>query len=169
MEGIGFQWPVWDPYVPLLMITIFILYFLDLFIQYGSKRKRERTFQQKHKTFAFVPTENKEMAHFIFLAFSAGVSEEIIFRGYLINYFISWADNSLFGIITACLISSMLFAFLHGYQGMQSMIKIFVFAMLFSAIFILTQSLLLVVIVHAIIDTLSGFVSIYLMKHISEE
>ncbi|HUR31123.1 MAG TPA: type II CAAX endopeptidase family protein [Saprospiraceae bacterium] len=169
IEGLGIEWPIWHPYVPLLMATIFLLYLLDLYVQYGNKKKRERTFRQKHKSFAFVPTEHKEMLHFVFLALAAGIGEEIIFRGFLIQYFIFWAGNNLSGILIASVISSLLFAFLHGYQGWSSMIKIFLFALLFSAIFIFSQSLLLVIIIHAIIDTMSGFISIYLVKRISEE
>src|SRR5687768_15834748 len=113
IEGLGLDWPVWHPYIPLLLIAIFLFYFLDTYFQYGTRKKRERTFQLKNKSFAFIPTDGREMIHFIFLAIAAGLGEEIIFRGYLIQYLIFWTGNDLTGILTACIGSSALFAFLH--------------------------------------------------------
>ena len=109
------------------------------------------------------------MGHFIFLAIAAGISEEIIFRGYLIHYLVFWLNNDFQGILTACIASSALFAFLHGYQGVYSMIKIFFLSLMFSAIFVWSESLLIVILVHAIIDTLSGLVSVYVMKGANRE
>lgn len=169
LEGLGLVWPVWHPYLVPVLITIFMFYFLDIYFQYGTRRRRERTFSQKSRAFAFVPTINKEVIHFVFLAVAAGIGEEIIFRGFLINYILYWTGTGLAGIIVASMVSSGLFAFLHGYQGFQSMAKIFLLSLLFSAVFILSQSLLIVIIVHALIDTISGLISVYLMKTINDE
>ena len=169
LSGLGIDWPVWHPYIPMLLLAIFLFYGLDIFIQYGSRRKRERTLERRHKSIAFVPSDSKELLHFVFLALAAGIGEEIIFRGYLIHYLIFWTGNGLWGIVLACVASSVLFAFLHGYQGALSMIKIFILALLLSAVFILSQSLLLVILVHIVIDTFSGMVSVYLLKNVSEE
>ena len=169
ISGLGLNWPEWHPYIPVLLLVIMVFYLLDFFFLYGSKKKRERTFNKRNKSLAFVPGDKKEMIHFVFLAVAAGIGEEIIFRGYLINYLIYWTGNDWWGILTACVATSALFAFLHGYQGIQSMLKIFFFALIFSAIFIYSQSLLLVMLVHAIIDTLSGLVSVYLLKNVEEE
>jgi membrane protease YdiL (CAAX protease family) len=97
------------------------------------------------------------------------VGEEIIFRGYLIHYLVYWTGNAWQGIVLACMASSALFAFLHGYQGLRSAIKIFFLALLFCGIFVFSQSLLIVILVHAVIDTLSGLVSIYFLKSMSRE
>ena len=165
LAGLGFDLPVWHPYVTLLLAGIFFFYLLDIYFQYGTKKKRERSLDQKNNALAFIPTDHKEMGHFIFLAIAAGIGEEIIFRGYLIHYLLYWLNNDFQGILTACVASSALFAFLHGYQGFYSMIKIFFLSLMFSAIFVYTESLLIVILVHAVIDTLSGFVSVFVMKN----
>jgi len=169
LMGLGLDWPLWHPYVPLLLLAVFLFYSIDIFLQYGNRKRRERTYERRHKSFVFVPTDGKELLHFIFLALAAGIGEEIIFRGYLINYLITWTGNDMAGIIVACIASSALFAFLHGYQGVSSMIKILFLTLLFCAIFILTKSLLIVILVHAIIDTLSGIAGVYLIKDVSRE
>lgn len=169
VAALGIDWPLAHPYVTVFVIFIFLFYLSDIFFQYGTKKRRERMFKQKRKSLAFVPVNYKELVHFIWLAVAAGFGEELIFRGYLIPYLISWVGNDISGIITACVGSSLLFAFLHGYQGYYSMAKIFFLAILFSGVFIFSQSLLIVTIVHIVIDTLSGLVSIFLAKEFEED
>jgi len=169
ITGLGIDWPVWHPLIPLLLIIIFLFYAMDIFFQYGSRKKRERTLEKRQKTIGFVPSDSKELFHFLFLALAAGIGEEIIFRGYLIHYLVFWTGTDLVGIALAAVVASGLFAFLHGYQGALSMLKIFFIALLLSAVFILSQSLMLVILAHAVIDIMSGLVSVHLMKDIKEE
>jgi len=169
LAGLGLDWPVWNLYVFLFLLVVGLFYFFDIFFQYGSRRWRERTYQERHKVFSFVPADTNEMLHFTFLAFAAGIGEEIIFRGYLIHYITYWTDNSFTGITVACFFSSALFAFLHGYQGVKSMFKIFFLALMFCGIFVYSQSLWLVIIVHALIDVFSGLIGIYLIKELGKE
>jgi len=141
---------------------------MDLFFQYGLKRWREKTLEKRNTSLSFVPSDRNELLHFAFLALAAGIGEEIIFRGYLIHYLLFWTGHSALGIAYACVISSALFAFLHGYQGWSSAIKIFFISMLFAAIFVYTQSLLIVILIHAAIDLISGWLGIKLMKKVGE-
>ena len=169
LSALGITWPEWNATVSLLLLAISCLYALDIFFQYGLRRWRKKSFQQKHATFSFVPADARELTHFIFLAFAAGIGEEIIFRGYLIHYIIFWSGNTPEGIFTACLLSSALFAFLHGYQGFKSMVKIFFLAMLFAGLYIMSRSLLLVIFIHTLIDVLSGWLGIYLLRQMQQE
>ena len=166
IAGMGFTWPEWNGMVVLLLIGVILFYGLDIFFQYGLKRWRNKTLSRKHGALSFIPSDNNELLHFGFLALAAGIGEEVIFRGYLIHYIVYWTGNTSVGIITACLFSSALFAFLHGYQGTVSMIKIFLLALLFSAIFVFSESLVIVIVVHALIDILSGWFGIYLVRYI---
>ncbi|HJW30937.1 MAG TPA: CPBP family intramembrane glutamic endopeptidase, partial [Saprospiraceae bacterium] len=111
----------------------------------------------------------KELYHFILLAIAAGIGEEVIFRGYLIHYLLFWTGNTTEGVVAACLISSALFAFLHGYQGMKSMLKIFFISLCFAGIFVYSQSLLIVILVHAIIDIISAWLGINILKDTTQK
>ena len=167
--ALGLDWPVWHPYVFIFLFFIFLFYVLDIFFQYGTRKRREKTYQQRHKIFSFIPTDKNELTHFAFLALAAGISEEIIFRGYLVHYMVFWTGGTTNGIISACLFSSALFAFLHGYQGVSSMAKIFFIALMFCGVFIFSHSLVIVIIVHALIDILSGLVGVYHVKDMGPE
>ena len=169
LAGLGISWAEWNTPVSVLLLAISCFYAFDIFFQYGLRRWRKRSFQQQHSTLSFVPADGRELFHFVFLALAAGIGEEIIFRGYLIHYIIFWAGNTPEGILTACIISSALFAFLHGYQGFISMIKIFFLAMLFAGIYVLSKSLLLVILIHTVIDILSGWLGIYLLRQMQQE
>ena len=169
LSGLGINLVNWQPMVVLLVLAVFVFYFMDIFFQYGAKRWRERTLRRRQKAMTFIPADGKELSHFIFLSIAAGIGEEIIFRGFLINYLLHWTGNETYGVILACVFSSALFAFLHGYQGLRSMIKIFILAMLFAAIFVLSESLLIVIVVHALIDILSGLVGVFVLRSVQEK
>ncbi len=162
--GLGFDWPHTHPFVPFLLMMVVLFYGLDIFFQYGLRRWRLRSMEKRTTTSTFIPSDRNELIHFLFLAIAAGIGEEIIFRGYLIHYLIYWTGNTPEGIMLSCVISSALFAFLHGYQGWTSMLKIFFIALLFAAIFVYTQSLWVVIIIHALIDMISGWLGIVLVK-----
>jgi len=167
--GLGFEWPHQHPLVLLLMILVLLFYGLDIFFQYGLKRWRIRTLEKRNTSLTFVPGNKNELFHFSFLALAAGIGEEIIFRGYLIHYLLYWTGNTPLGVLYACTISSALFAFLHGYQGVASMIKIFFISMLFAGIFVYSHSLTIVILVHTFIDLISGWIGILLMKDVNME
>lgn len=167
--GLGFEWPEWNAMVVGMVFLVFLFYGLDIFFQYGLRRWRLKTMERRNSSLSFVPADHRELFHFLFLALAAGIGEEIIFRGYLIHYLLFWTGNSAAGIFTACLISSALFAFLHGYQGVASMIKIFFLSFLFALIFVYSKSLLIVILIHAVIDILSGWIGIYLLRFLNHE
>lgn len=169
LSALGITWPEWNNSVLWLLLAISCFYALDIFFQYGLRRWRKKSFQQKHASFSFVPADGKELFHFIFLALAAGIGEEIIFRGYLIHYITFWAGTTPEGILIACVLSSALFAFLHGYQGFKSMVKIFFLAMLFAGVYIVSKSLLLVIFIHTLIDILSGWLGIYVLRQMQQE
>ena len=169
LAALGITMPEWNQTVSILMLAISAFYALDIFFQYGLRRWRKKSFEQRHAAFHFIPSDGRELMHFFFLALAAGIGEEIIFRGYLIHYIIFWAGNTPEGILTACVISSAVFAVLHGYQGFKSMLKIFILAMLFAGIYIMSKSLLLVIFIHTTIDMLSGWLGIYLQRQMQQE
>ena len=73
--ALGFDWPVLSPVVLLLTLAVVLFYALDYFFQYGIPKWRARTMQQRHASLTFVPTNTKELLHFVFLALAAGIGE----------------------------------------------------------------------------------------------
>jgi membrane protease YdiL (CAAX protease family) len=60
------------------------------------------------------------------------------------------------------------FAIAHFYQGAKAVVKIFVLAIFFGYMFILSGSLLLVMILHILVDAIGGLLTIKYMKDDNE-
>ena len=93
-----------------------------------------------------------EAAAFVGLSLSAGLFEEIIFRGYLQRQFHALANNVILGIV----VSGIIFGLAHGYQGARLMVVIAVFGMFFGIMAYLRKSLRPGMIAHAFQDSIAG-------------
>lgn len=164
MGALGFDWPIWHDSILWLFGLIAFFYFLDVFFQFGLKKWRIKSLSKSNQAIAFIPSSGKEFIHFTTLALAAGIGEEIIFRGFLIQYIVFWVGNDITGFIFGAIFSSAIFAFLHGYQGYKSIIKIFFLSLLLAAIFIISHSLIYVMIIHAVIDIVSGGLNAYFLS-----
>ncbi len=103
--------------------------------------------------FRWVMPERKiELRYFIFgVSTSAGICEEIIFRGFLLGSLLE-----LLGMPVAILLSSLAFGLPHIYQGASGVIKTFLLGVLFACVYWVSESLLLAIVLHIIIDFYSG-------------
>lgn len=149
---------------PLIAIIAFlILYLLDTFGEIYSNKKRQQTTEEMSGSLGFLPNKAKEYLHFISLALTAGICEEIIFRGYFIRYFqlLLGADSTA---TLAILFSALIFGFVHFYQGWHAVIKITGMAVMFGFVFVHTQSLWLLIIIHALIDLIGGAIAWALLR-----
>lgn len=164
LQEFGFTMPVWTSWGRLAVAAVILFYVLDIFFQYGLRRWRERSLAQRAGNVFFMPVDRDELGHFAFLSAAAGFGEEIIFRGFLLHYLVFWLGHTPADVIAAGLFSSVLFAYLHGYQGRVAMVKIFLLALLLAAVFIFTKSLWPVIFLHTGIDVFSGWLGVRLYK-----
>lgn len=97
---------------------------------------------------ALLPRERGELKFGAGLALTAGVVEELLFRLAL--------PALLFGVlgsgILAFLLAAVVFGLLHIYQGPQGMLFAFILGLLFTALYLLSGTILLPIAVHALID-----------------
>lgn len=92
-----------------------------------------------------------ELRLFIALSVTAGVAEEILFRGYLI-----WYLNQFGNMAFSVLVSSILFAIAHAYQGAKATIVIFPIGLLLALLYVYSGSLLAPMMLHAAINCYAG-------------
>jgi membrane protease YdiL (CAAX protease family) len=111
-----------------------------------------------------MPTSWSDYKHFIFLSFAAGIGEEIMFRGFMINYIYSISQDTGYSYLLAILIPALLFSLAHIYQGILSVVKIMCISILFGAIYIWSESLLIVCIIHVLVDLVSGALLVLLFN-----
>jgi uncharacterized protein len=93
-----------------------------------------------------------EAGLFVLLSVSAGLFEEIIFRGYLQRQFGALGRNAIIGIVA----SGILFGLAHGYQGTRMMIVIGVYGIFFGILAHLRKSLRPGMMAHAFQDSIAG-------------
>jgi len=98
------------------------------------------------------PHSYLEAGFWLIIAVSAGLFEEIIFRGYLQRQFSGWMKNVAFGIV----VSGIIFGLAHGYQGPRNMVVLAVFGMFFGVMAYLRKSLRPGMIAHALQDAIAG-------------
>jgi membrane protease YdiL (CAAX protease family) len=97
---------------------------------------------------SLLPRERGELKFGAGLALTAGVVEELLFRLAL--------PAVIFGVlgsgILAFLLAALVFGLLHIYQGPAGMFFAFVLGLLFTALYLLSGTILVPIVVHAVID-----------------
>ena len=98
-----------------------------------------------------LPHTRRELNWFYGLSFTAGITEEVLYRGFMITYLFSFMP-----LTSAILLSSALFAGAHGYQGLKGTVRTFTVGLVLATIYALTGSILLAVIAHILVDLIGG-------------
>lgn len=100
---------------------------------------------------AVVPHNVRELRYFYALSFTAGVVEEILWRGYLIGYL-----AVLMPLWLASIVATVAFGLAHAYQGLRALPRITLVGALLTSLYVATGSLLLPIVLHATLDALQG-------------
>ena len=107
------------------------------------------------------PASPAELALWIALSISAGICEELIFRGYLQQQFTVLTRRIWLGIA----ISAVFFGVAHGYEGASGVLLITLYGAFFGILAHLRRSLRAGMFAHAWHDSLSGIV-LYFGNHL---
>ncbi len=97
------------------------------------------------------PRTRNELAGFYGVSITAGIVEETIWRGFLFWYF-----GQLMPLWAAATLSAIGFGLAHAYQGMQAVARIMLAGSIFVVLYLLTGSLWLSMLLHALVDMLQG-------------
>jgi uncharacterized protein len=106
------------------------------------------------------PVTGVEMMLFLILCISAGISEELVFRGYLQQQFARMGGRTWVGIA----LSAAIFGGAHGYEGIAGVLLIAAYGAMFGVLALLRRSLRTGMIAHAWHDSISG-VALVLLRH----
>ena len=116
--------------------------------------------QVQKAVIAIAPRSIAQLGVWIALCVTAGLVEEFVFRGYLLQQFSSLRGNVWIGVAA----SSLLFGAAHGYEGIGGMIAITAYGAMFCALAIRRQSLRAGIMAHAWHDSITGIV-LAIAKH----
>lgn len=98
----------------------------------------------------FLPVTDKQRRLWIAVSITAGICEEVLFRGFALRYLME-APIAL-AVIPAVAVSSIGFGINHGYQGIVGIIGTAVLGAVLALLFLATGNLALPIVVHALID-----------------
>lgn len=112
---------------------------------------RERQYEALGDLRFFLPDTPRDYRHFAALSVTAGIVEEIVYRGFLIWYLAAFVP--VWGAIVA---SSAVFALGHSYQGVGGMLRVFVVGNLFGALYVMSGSIWIPIVLHILLDVLQG-------------
>ena len=115
--------------------------------------RREFLFQFTQK---IMPQTSKEALAFVALALTAGLSEEFIYRGFVVALLIRLLGASLPAMVLVTVASSGLFAMAHLYQGQRGMITTFVVGLVFASLRLWTGNLVSPIAAHFGVDLVAG-------------
>lgn len=114
--------------------------------------------QQNHyeKTIdLLIPRSVKEKKYFFLVSLTAGICEEIVWRGAML--FLLKDIFPAMHIVGCVLIASAMFGLCHFYQGINGVIKTEIAGFFFMILYLVTDSVLLGIILHFMFDVSSAF------------
>jgi membrane protease YdiL (CAAX protease family) len=129
-------------------------------LYYAGPEKRARALKPLYAMDFFLPGSLRERALFAVVCLSAGIGEEVMFRGFLLHYLI---DSNL-GMTLAVLGTSIVFGLGHAGHGWSGIIRTSLLGLLMGLLYLGTGSLLAVIILHASIDLNALAASALLVK-----
>ena len=156
---ISFNYNIWFTAAALLLSGGAFAYFIyDLIASLMSKKSREQNIDDIHGEMmaAMLPRTKKEKWLFSLRTLSSAICEETVFRGFMIFLLQSVFPNVPIYLII--LIACVIFGVSHLYQGLEGVISTGLMAVLFICLFLVTDSLILVMLLHFAADFSATFV-----------
>lgn len=134
-------------------VVVVVIVMLSRWRAGGQEAAVERARERLAFAEPMMPHTRGELALFRGLSITAGVCEELLFRGFLIWYFGHYT-----GVIQAALLSSLVFGIGHAYQGPRGIGVTAMLGAFLSGAYLLAGSLLLPMLIHALMDLYAGWI-----------
>jgi uncharacterized protein len=133
-----------------LTAGILIALILPAVFALWSAETRSKAGKAARKLAFLLPSTPEERKWWWLVCITAGIAEEIVYRGFLLHYFHGLPFH--LNLTWALVGSSVIFGIGHLYQGLAGAVQTFVIGFLFGALFLATGHLLLPVLLHALMD-----------------
>lgn len=161
-EAIGVRWTDdWQSLLSLGLVVLVILYFIYSSYSLLTDEKAQNSLVDQMSSLTwFTPKTKKQFWVFTLgLSISAGICEELIFRGYLLHILTEYV-----GLSFAVIISSVLFGLCHLYQGWKHVLRTFVIGMVFCGVYLFSETLIIPILLHIALDVYGGITS-YIVRN----
>lgn len=112
----------------------------------------------------FMPVSAREFRGYAVLALSAGVGEEIAYRGFMIAVLHAWLGPGWEGAALAVGLPALFFGAAHAYQGRRGVVGGSGWALAWGFVVMETGSVLPAIVFHALWDLSMGYLGLRLMR-----
>ena len=141
----------WRLWISLALVSALSAGLAASVVRLARLRRRKRV-TMRGQAAAHAPHTRRELGWWAAVSLSAGFSEELIFRGFLI-----WAFQPLLGLWGAGALSLIVFAAAHGYQGAAGALAVGVVGAFLTVVVLIFGSLWPAMAMHLLIDLQQGF------------
>ncbi len=154
LAGLGFVAPggpgFWIGSAVLGLIVGYLLYGWRWALRAGDS---ERTAQIESigKLIRYLPRTNRELGSFVGISLTAGIVEEIVYRGFALWYF-----GQFMPLWAAVVASSVAFGLGHSYQGPAGALRCATLGLGFALLYVGSGSIWLPIVAHFLLDALQG-------------
>jgi membrane protease YdiL (CAAX protease family) len=149
--GLGFNEDIWGSRALIISLVISLIYFAQYFLIVANKKSRESIKNQLKNSPGIeeaLPKNKKEYDLFKLLSITAGITEEILFRGFLI-----WGFSAFMNIWLASTMALISFTLAHLYQkSLTNLLKVAGTGAVMTGLYISSGSLIPSIIAHIVID-----------------
>lgn len=130
-----------------LFTIVGLLAWSSLLLRPKAAKIREKV---RDRIGVLLPDTHQERFWFGAVSVGAGVSEELVFRGFLLVYFSFYLPH--LNTAEKVLLTSLVFGFAHIYQGWKGVVGAGILGLVLAGLYLTTGSLLLPVVIHAAAD-----------------
>ncbi|HET9793459.1 MAG TPA: CPBP family intramembrane glutamic endopeptidase, partial [Thermoanaerobaculia bacterium] len=141
----------WRLWVSLALVSAVAAALAAAIVRLARLKRRKRVTVRSQAT-AHAPHTGDELAWWAAVSLSAGFSEELIFRGFLI-----WAFRPLLGLWGAAALSLIVFATAHAYHGVAGALAVGIVGAFLTLVVLIFGSLWPAVAMHVLVDLQQGF------------
>jgi membrane protease YdiL (CAAX protease family) len=154
LVALGFALPPTPRTIAGLALTVAGLAFMLVqwrAVSRGTAQVMQQLRAQMASVADLMPRTALEYRWFKAVSVTAGICEEILFRGFVIWYLGNWMSPWL-----AAVVAAVAFGLAHAYQGVAGIVKTGVTGLIMGLVFVASGSLLWPVILHAAVDLQGG-------------
>lgn len=160
VSALGLALPLdWRMGVALLLATAGIAF---LAYQLRSVQRNEQDREDARKALRdlqwLLPHTQRELEAFMRVSTTAGICEEVLYRGFLAWFLAHWMPFWL-----AMTVSGVLFGLAHAYQGRAGVIKTGLIGIAFGGLTLLAQSIIPAIVLHIAVDAINGRLAFFVI------
>lgn len=157
--GLSLDWRFYLGLAITATVILFLVWQVILVARHQEYRDHVRAQMEAVSIDAMIPRTVLEYRWFLLVALSAGICEEILYRGYLISYLSEYVGKA-----GALVLSSVLFGTAHAYQGLPGVWRTMMAGAIAAILFACSGTLWFSIILHVAVDIHGGTIARYALR-----